>query len=297
MGRGAEEEKEKEKEGKVSLTYLPPPTHLAALFGPIYYFVADKPQVSDHTRAELAQIRFMLSGEGDYIFPEHRATTPAACLLGPTNAATRFEVDGPLRVLGVSILPLGWAALGLGDASAVADDVRDLTQITGWECESLLVRLRAAIDGDDLDAAAALLGSFLSERVGKPTPAELAFVEAADAWLTAESSPRVEALQKATGLSARQVARLCNRYYGAPPKFVARKYRALRCASVLAHDQRDWTELVHDTFYDQSHFIREFKHFIGLTPSQLRTNASLVLRLTMARREIDGTIAELSRVS
>lgn len=286
------------EEGRVSLTYLAPPPPLADLFGPLYYFVADQRHVSDHTRAELAQIRFMLSGEGDYIFPGHRATTPAICLLGPTSAATRFEVEGPLHVLGVAILPLGWAALGFGDASEVTDDVRDLTAVTDWGWRELFAELPAMIDGDGgLEAAAARLWAFLASVIRAPSAAETAFVAATDAWLTDETSPRVEVLQKATGLSARQVARLCNRYYGAPPKYVARKYRALRCASILAHEQRDWTELVHDTFYDQSHFIREFKHFVGITPNQLRTNASLVLRLTMARREIDGGIAKLSRVS
>ncbi len=286
------------EEGRVSLTYLAPPPDLAALFGPLYLFVADQRQVSDHTRAELAQIRFMLSGHGDYIFPQHRATTPAICLLGPTSAATRFEAEGPLHVLGVSILPLGWAALALGDASAVLDEVRDLPAVTGWDWGTLSGELRAALSGEGgLEAAAARLWAFLASVIRAPSAAERAFVAATDAWLTDETSPRVEVLQKATGLSARQVARLCNRYYGAPPKYVARKYRALRCASILAHERRDWTELVHDTFYDQSHFIREFKHFIGMTPNQLRTNASLVLRLTMARREIDGGIAELSRLS
>lgn len=290
-------EQEREQ-GRVSLTYLAPPANLADLFGPMYYFVADQRQVSDHTRAELAQIRFMLSGHGDYIFSGNRATTPAVCLLGPTSAATRFEAEGPLHVLGVAVLPLGWAALSLGDASAAADDVRDLSDMTDLGWNDLLAELRGSIDGEGgLEAVAARLWAFLAGAIRAPTAAESAFVAATDAWLTDETSPRVGVLQKATGLSARQVARLCNRYYGAPPKYVARKYRALRCASILAHENRDWTELVHDTFYDQSHFIREFKHFVGITPNQLRTNASLVLRLTMTRREIDGRIAELSRLS
>lgn len=279
--------------GAVGLTYLAPPADLSAMFGPLYYFFADKPDVTDHTRAELAQIRFMISGTGDYQFGDgSKATTPTVCLLGPTNMATKFEVAGPLRVFGVGVLPLGWIAMRFGDASQHAENVFDLAR-SGRDWTNMLHDLRAVSDPEE---AAALIWPFLRARIHRPTPAERAFVTAADAWLTDEQSPQIGALHAATGLSARQVARLCNRYYGAPPKYLARKYRALRCALILARDNVEWTDLLGDVFYDQSHFIREFKHFIGLTPSQLRANASIVMRLTMGRRDVED-IAPLSKMS
>jgi AraC-like DNA-binding protein len=281
--------------GNVGLSYLAPPEELRALFGPMYLFLADKTDIQDHTRADFAQIRFMLAGTGDYVFSNgRRATTPAACMLGATTAATKFQVAGPMRVVGVAVLPLGWVALGAGDASSSADDVFDLAERFGPEWSDLLDNLRGIADANE---AGALLWPFLRERTRPVTEAERAFISATDAWLADARSPRVDALQEATGLSARQVARLCNRFYGAPPKYLARKYRALRSALILARDNVEWSDLGDDTFYDQSHFIREFKHFIGLTPSQLREDASLVIRLTMGRRDVEGDIALLSRIS
>lgn len=281
--------------GTVGLSYLAPPADLRELFGPMYLFLADKTEVRDHTRADFAQIRFMLSGEGDYrFFDGRRVATPAACMLGATTAATAFEVAGPMRVVGVAVLPLGWVALGAGDASQFADNVFDLAERFGAEWAELLEKLRTVGDAEE---AAALVWPFLREQTRQVTQSERAFIAATDAWLANERSPRIEVLQEATGLSARQVARLCNRFYGAPPKYLARKYRALRSALMLARDNLDWADLCDNTFYDQSHFIREFKHFLGLTPSQLREDASLVIRLTMGRRDVAGDIALLSRIS
>ncbi|MET0239819.1 MAG: AraC family transcriptional regulator [Sphingobium sp.] len=281
--------------GQVALTYLAPPEDLAPYFGPLYLFIADRADVSDHTRADFAQLRFMLSGTGDYVFHDGRhVATPHSCMLGPTTAATRFEVAGPLRVLGVSVLPLGWIALGAGDASVVADDLFDPSVRFGSDWQALHNRLRAIGDAEE---AAALLWPFLRERARILTAAERSFVAAVDAWLADERSPRVDVLQEATGLSSRQIARLCKRFYGSPPKYMARKYRALRCALSLARDNADWASLCDGAFYDQSHFIREFKHFIGLTPNQLREDSSIVIRLTMGRRDVPGTIANLSRIS
>lgn len=280
---------------QVGLSYIAPPADLAAYFGAMYLFIADKIEVSDHTRADFAQIRFMVAGTGDYIFTNgRRVATPSACLLGPTTGATRFQVAGPMRVVGVSILPLGWIALGVGDASEAADDAIDLAARFGPSWTELLVGLRAE---PDVEQAADLLWSFLRARTRAVTAVERAFVGAVDDWLADEASPRVGVLQDHTGISARQIARLCNRYYGAPPKYLARKYRTLRCALQLARDNIDWQDLCEGVFYDQSHFIREFKLFIGMTPSQLRDDASLVMRLTMGRRDIDGDIANLSRIS
>lgn len=279
----------------VSLSYLAPPEDLSGLFGPMYLFVADKLSVADHTRADFAQIRFMLSGTGDYSFHETpKISTPPCCMLGPTTAATRFDATGPVRVIGVSVLPLGWAALGAGDAAEVADNLFDLTARFGPQWAELQEALCQVGDAQD---AASLLWPFLRSCIRWPSATETAFVAAVDVWLADERSPRVDALQETTGLSSRQIARLCNRYYGSPPKYLARKYRALRCALILARDNIEWADLCDGAFYDQSHFIREFKHFLGLTPNQLRDDASLVIRLTMGRRDIEGTIAKLSRIS
>ncbi|HEX7781700.1 MAG TPA: AraC family transcriptional regulator [Sphingobium sp.] len=281
--------------GLTELTYFPPPATLRDSFGPAYLFTADHPVISDITRADFPQLRFMLKGMGDYHFHDgSSARTPECCLLGPTLGATRMIVDGPLQAFGVSILPVGWMGLGLQDADKLADSVADMTAIFGPETEALLTRFRVL---DDPAQAADMLWLFL-EALLKPVPPSVgAFVTLCDAWLAGESSPRVETLVEATGLSARQAARLANRLYGAPPKYLARKFRALRCAAELGLDHQGWMEMVEDSFYDQSHFIREIKHFIGFTPHQLKTDPSPVARLTLQRRAMIGAVAEINRIS
>ena len=118
-----------------------------------------------------------------------------------------------------------------------------------------------------------------------------------DSWLSDTDSPQIEDIVAATGLSARQLARYTNRLYGAPPKMLARKYRALRCASQIVIDKKNWTELCTEgNFYDQSHFIREIKQFLGLTPHQLLNDPTMVAKLTVQRRALTG-ITKINRIS
>jgi AraC-like DNA-binding protein len=281
--------------GATSLCYFPAPPALRGLFGNAYLFEDQQPHIREHTRADFAQLRFMLAGAGDYLFGDgRRVPTPRLCLLGPTLSATHFDVQGPMRVLGVQLLPLGWIALGLGDASALADDVRDAVEQIGPAATAFMRRIEAQDDGEAMVEA---LWRFLGSHIAPVSEADRAFVAAVDAWLADERSPRLEVLRQATALSDRQLARLCNRLYGAPPKYLARKYRALRCALLVARGGLEWVELCDETFYDQSHLIREIKHFTGLTPNQLRDRAGLVMRLTMGRGDIDGYVPDLSRIS
>ncbi len=279
----------------VALSYFAPPADLAGYFGAMYLFTADRVRIVDHTRADFAQIRFMLAGVGDYRFLEGRdVRTPECCLLGPTSMATHFDVAGPMQVLGLTVLPVGWAALRAGEANLAADDAFDLAARFGRQWQAMLDWLRAQ---EDSGKASDALWAFLRDQLHPVSEAEIRFVAETDRWLADERSPRVETLQDATGLSGRQVARWCNRLYGAPPKYLARKYRALRCAQMLAREELDWAEVSGDAFYDQSHFIRELKHFTGLTPTELRERASIVIRLSMNRADLKDDIAKLSRIS
>ncbi|KMS60697.1 helix-turn-helix domain-containing protein [Sphingobium baderi] len=282
--------------GPVSLRYFAPPESLCAYFGSLYIFSVTSSGYADVTRADVPQLRFRLEGQGgNYIFQDGMVLSPPdVCLLGPTFGATRFELDQPARVLGTSLLPAGWVALYGDDASAMADSAFDMAACDA-DYGLLLQKLRSM---EDADAMASLCWSFLGERIRPFADSTWRMLEAVDGWLMDEGSPRIETLVERTGLSARQLARLTNRYYGAPPKLLARKYRALRCSARIALDRESWQVLCEDGgFYDQSHFIREIKHFIGLTPQQLQNEPSAVAQLTLLRRSLGGDVAVINRMS
>lgn len=284
--------------GPVRLRYFAPPSALRSYFGSLYIFTVDANDYSDVTRADVPQLRLMLAGNGGrYHFQDgSSAATPQVCLLGPTLGATRFQLDGSARVVGISLLPAGWMVLHGVDASAMSDRLCDMVAHHGPDYAELLRALQD--EALDDDAIVNMVWSFLADRIQPLAPATWRFLEAVDEWLTDEPSPRVELLAQATSISARQLARLTNRFYGAPPKLLARKYRALRCSARIAIDRESWQALCDDgTFYDQSHFIREIKHFIGLTPHQLLSEPSAVAQLTLLRRSLGGDVVALNRVS
>lgn len=269
----------------LSLRYALPALDLRGHFSSYYLFRADLPKVFDTTRADLPQMRFMLIGSGFYTFGNGRQINcPDAMITGPTMSATRFMADGPLLVFGVGVLPAGWTAMVGSSAAELSDSVEDANGVLGPVAGQMLDWLR---DARSFETMCARMDIVLRLLVDRPRDQPLRwFTQVADSWLMGEASPRIDDLMHETGLSARQLERLANRLYGAPPKLLARKYRTLRIASRVAMQDNSWQDLVDDAFYDQSHLIRDFKRFTGQTPRQLLLNPSPVTKLMIARRRI-----------
>ena len=265
----------------VSLRYFAPDPRLNGLISSYYLFQSDEPFVRDVLRAELAQTRFVLEGATRIVFPSGEIVDcPAAMIIGSTNSSVTFEGDGPCTVAGAGLLPAGWASLIGCSADDLADSVLPLDDVAGALAGRTLGRLQS---GTSVASALDAMFLTLAERARS---APLWFTKAVDHWLIASPDPRIDDLITETGVSARQVERLAKRYYGASPKLLARKYRALQAAVRMGTGVApDWSEAAGEHFYDQSHFIREFKQFVGMTPSKFLTDSAPVMRLTIAGRQ------------
>jgi AraC-like DNA-binding protein len=81
---------------------------------------------------------------------------------------------------------------------------------------------------------------------------------------------RVAQLAARAGLTVRTLERLFRRHVGVSPKWVLRRFRVQEAAArVAAGEVAAWSALAYDLgFFDQAHFIREFKLQIGSTPER-----------------------------
>lgn len=70
-----------------------------------------------------------------------------------------------------------------------------------------------------------------------------------------------------------KLQRLFNEYVGVSPKWVINRYRLHEAVAILAQDQSiDWAQLAADLgYFDQAHFIRDFKSVTGRTPTEYVT--------------------------
>ncbi|MGH6614484.1 helix-turn-helix domain-containing protein [Sphingomonas sp.] len=270
------------------LDYAVPAADLSEYITLFYYFRADVPVFEDSERADHAQLRVRLSpGGAEYRFPDESIQTPADFhIIGPTSGPMHVRVAGPVEVFGMGVTAAGWAAMIGSEASSVLNRTIDASVPFGAaRLKATATALREATD----NAARFAIGEALvRDLVREGDEQACRFVRQVDGWLAASLSPEMDDLVAVTGLSRRQVERKCNAMYGAPPKLLARKYRALRAAVALVADGEDVDDVIGRGFYDQSHLIREVKQFTGLTPRQIKAEPGVLQRMTIHRRTALG---------
>ena len=276
----------------INLQYQAPRDALTPFVSSFYHFDYQGPPMKDLERADRAQFRVLLRGSGRYHFIDGTdCPTYPVTLVGPTTAPMQTSTEGATIVFGWGMTPAGWSALMGKAACDWVDKAFDARDIFGDTLIALQQQLR---DAPDVDAQFAIGQAAAAEIFATSDAAPFEFTSIVDQWLLHDADHPLEALVTAAGLSARHVERLTKHYYGMPPKKLARKYRAVRAAHMLAvGDSLNDTELGL-SFYDQSHLIREIKQFTGLTPSELKAGSSELTAATMRERgKLGDTVSPL----
>ena len=269
--------------------YRAAPPELRPYIGSFY--LIDTPQAqSGLVRVEIPHIRFLCRGTSTLSIADDVDvfSSPEVLVCGPSFRTGMASVTAGTMIIGASLTPAGWHALIGRSAEAYANRKVSLSQVRPEVDRGDLLSCLAA-GGDDERLFGAIEG-FLNGALIDDPPPRWDFIAPAMAWASDPECPGIEDLATRTGLSARQVDRLCRYYLGGSPKKVHRVFRALNIAYRLTVEgAEDWRDVV-EPFYDQSHFIRDFKDRIGCTPSEFTGERLKMLRLDLEQKSrVEGT--------
>lgn len=230
-----------------------------------YYFLEMPPGgATDLLHPDWFNIRFFVRGAGRMRSPGRDwLHAPAAGVLGPIGRAPLIQISG--LVAAVGLLPYGWARLVGLSADGFADTVRPAVDALGSPVDALFERLRAyrEIAGmrDELDAF------FLSLFRSRPEPPDI--VERAHHALMCPAVRTVEQWAARLEVSARHLERVSLTWLGMSPKKLLRRQRFLSTMAALREvPPGRWARLLDGRYADQAQFSREFKFFMGLSPSE-----------------------------
>lgn len=187
---------------------------------------------------------------------------------GPKRRTARLAVDGTLDLLGVHFQPgmaypfIGEALSSLaGEALTPADSLRRL------ELEALHERL---LETPALAGRIVLLENYLAERLQRHGAPEVPALRTSLAWLQRrQGQASIATLVEELPFGQRRLERLFQHHVGLSPKRYARLLRVARSRELIK--QGGATISLTDTafvagYFDQAHFIHDFKAVTGLTP-------------------------------
>lgn len=208
---------------------------------------------------------------------------------GPTSYATHFAV-GTSRVWGLGMQPAGWAKFAEGDASALANLTVDGSSHPAFARFAGILPIVLG-DGDD-ESKAAKIDAHLLRQADRRVPREADIFACQDA-LRDPSIGDVGALQERLGMSVKSLERFCRRHFGFTPKLLLRRQRFARS---LAHFMLDptlsWIDALDGQYHDQAQFVREFREFMGMSPSVYAKTPHPIVMPIMRQRMADQGAAE-----
>jgi AraC-like DNA-binding protein len=285
----------------IQLHYHAPPAGLQPLFTTLFALECRESRIVDTMPAGVGYVFIMLEGTGTLRFASGRVDhAHPEFVLAPTSAAVGLEVQGPMRVAAVALSPIGWAALTGRDAARWADRADEAGGILGDSIHAVGDRLRAGLHDGTLDdeQQVQLLAAHLATLLRPVDPRHVDLARKVSDWLSSSFDPALADLQAKVDYSPRQLQRLIGRLFGCSAKHLMRKYRALRVAALLqAPDVPDEriAQLL-NLFYDQSHMIREIRHFTGRTPQRLLSGDDSLLAAASGIHNYTGITPNIARM-
>jgi AraC-like DNA-binding protein len=206
---------------------------------------------------------------------------PSRMLVGQMDHHVTVRATGPVDVVGVRFHPTGAHPLFRFPMAELANELVPLEDVV-----ALPERFGSASSMEDRRRT---LDAILSTRFENTATLDSDFERAVGSVVEAEGRVSTDTLAALMGVGPRQLERRFRERVGLGPKRFA---KVLRFQSVFRRaflDERPWAELALDCgYYDQAHFIRDFKSFTGRSPSALFSHENAVTRVFTRRRRKSG---------
>ena len=193
-------------------------------------------------------------------------TLPQFYLYGQTTRHTKHIATKSFKIIGAYLQPTALKGIFGLDANELTDQHAEISHLTKTALSEQL------INTSDAAQKIRLLSAFIMKQAAHQNN-DNDRIAYASAQL--KQGKTFETIQTELNLSERSLERLFKQHIGISPKLYARINRFQSTLDDLRQTKFDrLTEVAYENdYFDQSHFIREFKEFLGTSPKHFMRRA------------------------
>jgi AraC-like DNA-binding protein len=247
---------------------VPPAPHLAEYVRFFWVLESDAPTYIHRSMADVCpELVFHYRGQFDQL---HGSGEPEKSFLagiqGPAQEISRFQIKEPFGIFGVYLYPYALAALFGVATPDLTNQNYDLTQLLGQAGGELAERITLA---DDNRQRIQIITHFIEGKLKAEPNQSPAITAAIRSIIQTGELVRVATLADRCCLSERQFERNFKALAGFGPKLFSRivRFQAATRAHRISYPSLAQLALTCG-YYDQSHFIQDFKEFSGYYPRE-----------------------------
>ncbi|TGD59024.1 helix-turn-helix transcriptional regulator [Flavobacterium humi] len=212
-------------------------------------------------------------GTATTIINGKRKDTPSVELLGHLTLPTRLTVAQGTSVLIARIYPHASALFFSDPLSEFTNYATDMYDVALGENRELYHRI---MEMNDLASKIKVLESYFLQKLKKNETRlkKVSMVKAISQEFSFGCQPlNLPAIAHDSGLSERYIQKLYLANIGISPAAFASVIRFNKSLQLVLNTQESLTTIAYDCgYYDQAHFIKEFRKFTGITPSVSRNS-------------------------
>ena len=189
---------------------------------------------------------------------------PRNVIVGPQLNCVTLDINKSHKAVRVGFHPGGlYRLLGISMAEMI-DKSYDAADIFGNELREVNEKLQEAAGFDEINE---VIEKFLLQKVSvlkRLLPFDAAMLE----LLRYNGNISIEQIASLACVSLRQFERVSKERIGMPPKLFARLVRFSKAYRMRENfSNLSWTSIAYECgYFDQTHFIRDFKEFAGVAP-------------------------------
>jgi AraC-like DNA-binding protein len=214
-------------------------------------------------------------GEGTWesSFENKFFRTPQIELWGQITKPLAIRSKGRHTMLGIKFLTHSAAYFFNEEIGVFNNRVSDLCDIIGSPVKILYSEL---LEITETNRRIALIENFLSKRLTTTGRKSFRIDKVANILTSINKNPTetcINTIASKHGITPRYLHKLIYQHTGLSPKAFNKINRFQRSLRLIAKNDQPFTSIAYDCgYFDQSHFIRDFKSFTSVTPSAYLEN-------------------------
>ena len=201
----------------------------------------------------------------------HFNISTSCTLIGPQITPVKLLVEESHKAISIIFQPGGLNRLLGIPMSEIFDDGFSAREVIGKEIDELMDKCHDTITLDELDI---IIQHYFLQKLSyikEELPIDLALQ-----YLLTNYNTNMDQIAAMACMSIRNFERKCIERLGMPAKMFARIARFNKAYQLLENGQvTTWTDLAYVAgYYDQMHFIKDFKEFAKITPTLIQKELS-----------------------
>ncbi|HEY1045110.1 MAG TPA: helix-turn-helix domain-containing protein [Bacteroidia bacterium] len=202
-----------------------------------------------------------------YISSDEAIVQPRCFVFGQITKPLEIEATGTSNIFSVRFHPDGFLPFSSIPLKELENKANDLTDIFGTKGNQLASDVLSEID---TDSRIKVIESFLLNELNEDLVKDKIAKDTVETIFKVNGQTSIEELSQKLNVNRRQIERKVMQSIGLSPKQLSKTIRLNNTLkSIIKADNTTLTEIaLENGYFDQAHFIKDFKELTGLTPKQ-----------------------------